>query len=100
MPAAALPTPALCVDVDLLEANVERMAAFFRGRPGALRPHLKADETPAAASVLFPSDAHTTRATADGFRTRPDERLRLRPSHVDPTVDLHDRPYAVRGYPT
>jgi D-serine deaminase-like pyridoxal phosphate-dependent protein len=44
-------TPALCVELDVLEANVERMAAFFRGRPCRLRPHVKAHKTPAIARL-------------------------------------------------
>jgi D-serine deaminase-like pyridoxal phosphate-dependent protein len=34
-------TPALLVDLDRLEANLERMAAFFRTVPAKLRPHFK-----------------------------------------------------------
>jgi D-serine deaminase-like pyridoxal phosphate-dependent protein len=34
-------TPALLVDLDRLEANLERMAAFFRTAPAKLRPHFK-----------------------------------------------------------
>jgi D-serine deaminase-like pyridoxal phosphate-dependent protein len=49
------------------------------------------------ASVLFLSDEHASLAIADGFRARPGDRLWLRPSHVDPTVNLHDRLYAIRG---
>jgi D-serine deaminase-like pyridoxal phosphate-dependent protein len=48
---ADLSTPVLCVDVDALQRNVERMAAFFRGRPCAVRPHFKAHKTPAIAKV-------------------------------------------------
>lgn len=50
------------------------------------------------ASVLFLSDEHTTLRTEDGFRARPGDRLWLRPSHVDPTVNLHDRLYTTREY--
>jgi len=46
---ADVPTPALCVDVDALDRNVARMAAFFRDRPCGLRPHFKAHKTPAIA---------------------------------------------------
>jgi len=49
------------------------------------------------ASVLFLSDEHASLAVGDGFRARPGDRLWLRPSHVDPTVNLHDRLYAIRG---
>ncbi len=48
---ADVPTPALCVDVDALERNLARMAEFFRGRPCALRPHVKAHKTPAIACL-------------------------------------------------
>jgi D-serine deaminase-like pyridoxal phosphate-dependent protein len=36
-----LPTPALLVDLDALESNLSRMAAFFRSKPAKLRPHFK-----------------------------------------------------------
>jgi D-serine deaminase-like pyridoxal phosphate-dependent protein len=41
-----LDTPALIVDLDLFERNLETMAAFFRDRPCGLRPHFKAHRTP------------------------------------------------------
>lgn len=34
-------TPALLVDLDRMEANLERMASFFRQVPAKLRPHFK-----------------------------------------------------------
>src|SRR5580765_5206819 len=34
-------TPALIVDLDVFERNLQRMAAFFRGRRAQLRPHSK-----------------------------------------------------------
>lgn len=37
----AIDTPAMVVDLDLLEANLQRMAQFFQGRPCQLRPHFK-----------------------------------------------------------
>ncbi len=36
-----LDTPALLVDGPAMQRNIERMAAFFRGRPCQLRPHFK-----------------------------------------------------------
>jgi D-serine deaminase-like pyridoxal phosphate-dependent protein len=50
-----------------------------------------------AADVLFLSDEHTTLATRDGFSEVPGDRIWLRPSHVDPTVNLHDKLFAFRG---
>lgn len=38
---ARIETPAVVVDLDRLDANVERMAAFMRDRGVALRPHAK-----------------------------------------------------------
>jgi D-serine deaminase-like pyridoxal phosphate-dependent protein len=38
---ADLETPALLVDLDAMEQNLQTMARFFRGRPASLRPHFK-----------------------------------------------------------
>jgi D-serine deaminase-like pyridoxal phosphate-dependent protein len=42
-------TPALLIDLDLMEENLRRMAAFFADRPSALRPHTKTHKCPALA---------------------------------------------------
>src|SRR6266851_10261209 len=42
-------TPALCVDLDAFEANLDRMHSFFAARSCNLRPHFKAHKTPAIA---------------------------------------------------
>jgi len=39
-------TPALLVDLDRMEANLQRMAAFFRTVPAKLRPHYKNHQCP------------------------------------------------------
>lgn len=39
-------TPALLVDLDAMESNLHRMAAFFRDKPCKLRPHFKNHKTP------------------------------------------------------
>jgi D-serine deaminase-like pyridoxal phosphate-dependent protein len=52
------------------------------------------DDVPA--DVLFLSDEHTTLVTKDGWAYEPGDRLCLRPSHVDPTVNLHDELFAFR----
>ncbi len=49
MKIAELETPALLVDLDVLESNLERMAAFFRSVPAKLRPHFKNHKCPAVA---------------------------------------------------
>lgn len=38
---ADIATPALLVDLDTMEQNMQTMAQFFRGRPARLRPHFK-----------------------------------------------------------
>jgi D-serine deaminase-like pyridoxal phosphate-dependent protein len=45
----AIDTPALCLDAGALERNIARMAAFFDGRPAALRPHTKTHKCPTIA---------------------------------------------------
>ena len=52
------------------------------------------DDVPA--DVLYLADEHTSLVVRDGFNAKPGERMWLRPSHVDPTVNLHDRLYAFR----
>lgn len=39
-----LPTPALLVDLDIMERNLSRMSDFFRDKPSKLRPHFKAHQ--------------------------------------------------------
>jgi D-serine deaminase-like pyridoxal phosphate-dependent protein len=39
-------TPALIVDLDAMESNLESMAAFFRDKPCKLRPHFKNHKAP------------------------------------------------------
>ena len=41
-----LDTPALLVDLNRMEANLERMAGFFRTVPAKLRPHFKNHKCP------------------------------------------------------
>jgi D-serine deaminase-like pyridoxal phosphate-dependent protein len=39
-------TPALLVDLDTMESNLDHMASFFAGRPCKLRPHFKNHKSP------------------------------------------------------
>jgi D-serine deaminase-like pyridoxal phosphate-dependent protein len=41
-----IPTPALIVDVPVMEQNIRRMADYFAARSCKLRPHFKAHKTP------------------------------------------------------
>ena len=42
-------TPALILDLDVVEENIRTMAEYFRGRPQKLRPHFKTPKTPEVA---------------------------------------------------
>ena len=55
-------TPALCVDLDVFERNIDRMHSFFASVPCNLRPHFKANKTPAIAH-------RQARAGCAGFTT-------------------------------
>lgn len=44
-----LDTPALCIDLDLMESNINRMARFLHEHGKAWRPHAKCHKTPAIA---------------------------------------------------
>jgi len=48
-PLQSLDTPALCVDIERLEDNIARMAAFCREHPADLRPHCKTHKCPTIA---------------------------------------------------
>lgn len=39
-------TPALLLDIDAAERNIEKMAAYFRGTSASLRPHVKVHKSP------------------------------------------------------
>ena len=45
-PVDELDTPILIVDLDTLDANIGRMAAFFAAQPSSLRPHSKTHKCP------------------------------------------------------
>jgi D-serine deaminase-like pyridoxal phosphate-dependent protein len=49
------------------------------------------------ASVLFLSDEHATIALSPDASLAPGDRIELWPSHIDPTINLHDVMYAVDG---
>jgi D-serine deaminase-like pyridoxal phosphate-dependent protein len=46
VPVDQIDTPALLVDLEALERNIQKMADFFGGRPAALRPHSKTHKCP------------------------------------------------------
>ena len=48
-PKDQLDTPALCIDLDVMEANIAKMSAFIRERGKQWRPHAKCHKTPAIA---------------------------------------------------
>ena len=51
MTVVELPTPALTVDLDVLEANLNRMAKYCRQHDLRLRPHAKTHKTPEVAKM-------------------------------------------------
>lgn len=46
VPLDALPTPALIVDIDQVEANLRAMAEFMKARGAGIRPHVKTHKCP------------------------------------------------------
>lgn len=57
MDIADIDTPALVVDLDLMERNIGTMSAFFASRATGLRPHFKSPKTPAIAERLLAAGA-------------------------------------------
>ncbi len=56
-PKAALDTPALCLDIEAVEANIQRMADYFRDSPVCLRPHAKTHKCPTLARMQLEAGA-------------------------------------------
>jgi D-serine deaminase-like pyridoxal phosphate-dependent protein len=56
-PASALDTPALLVDLDLMQTNMTRIAAACRERGVGWRPHSKAHKTPEIAKMQLQAGA-------------------------------------------
>jgi D-serine deaminase-like pyridoxal phosphate-dependent protein len=54
---ADLDTPALCLDVAVAEANIRRMADYFKGSPVRLRPHSKTHKSPMLAHMQLAAGA-------------------------------------------
>lgn len=57
-PISDLDTPALLVDLDILESNIQRMAGTFKEHGVGWRPHTKAIKIPAIAYKLLAAGAH------------------------------------------
>jgi D-serine deaminase-like pyridoxal phosphate-dependent protein len=56
-PKSALDTPALLVDLDVMEANIARIVAACRAHGVAWRPHSKAHKTPEIAKIQIAAGA-------------------------------------------
>jgi D-serine deaminase-like pyridoxal phosphate-dependent protein len=56
-PIEELDTPALLLDLDALERNIARMAAFFAGKPATVRPHAKTHKCPQIALLQVEAGA-------------------------------------------
>lgn len=56
-PVSELDTPALMVDLDLMEANISRIASYLRDAGVSWRPHTKGIKTPAIARKLVEAGA-------------------------------------------
>jgi len=54
---ADLDTPALCLDIEAVEANIKRMADLFRDGPVRLRPHAKTHKSPILAQMQLAAGA-------------------------------------------
>lgn len=56
-PVSALDTPALLLDFEAFQRNVQRMAAYFADRPMSLRPHVKTHKCPRVARYQLSAGA-------------------------------------------
>jgi len=56
-PKSHIPTPALLVDLEVMEANIARMASYFQNQPAKLRPHFKTHKSPVLAQKQIQAGA-------------------------------------------
>ncbi len=56
-PKAGLDTPALCLDIETVEANIRRMADYFQDGRVRLRPHTKTHKSPILAQMQLAAGA-------------------------------------------
>jgi D-serine deaminase-like pyridoxal phosphate-dependent protein len=52
-----LPTPALLIDLDIMERNLQALATYMKGKPATFRPHAKAHKSPAIGKLQIASGA-------------------------------------------
>jgi len=86
-----LPTPALVIDVDLLDRNIATMTARAKAMGVKLRPHAKAHKCVEIAQRLARAGAVGASCATIG------EAEGMALSHCDPTVNLHPAFHVVRG---
>jgi D-serine deaminase-like pyridoxal phosphate-dependent protein len=78
------PSPAMCVaDCGLKAVTEDHGNPTIADIPGA--------------NVLFLSDEHATITVPADCTLQPGDRIRLWPSHIDPTINLHDAFYVTEG---
>ena len=78
------PNPALCIaDCGHKSCTMDHGDPSVKGMEGA--------------SVLHLSDEHASITIPAETEIAPGDRIQLRPSHIDPTINLHDVLYAVQG---
>src|SRR4051794_28610503 len=52
-----LPTPALLIDLDIFEHNLQKLASYMKSRPVSFRPHGKAHKSPVIGKLQLASGA-------------------------------------------
>ena len=57
LPLSEVDTPALVVDLDILERNIKQMAGDIASRGASWRPHSKANKTPAIVQMEIAAGA-------------------------------------------
>jgi D-serine deaminase-like pyridoxal phosphate-dependent protein len=57
MNVADIDTPALCLDIDVVQANIQRMADYFQDSSVRLRPHTKTHKSPRLAHMQIAAGA-------------------------------------------
>jgi D-threonine aldolase len=95
----ALPfEPALAVLGTVISRPAPERCVADSGHKACTQDHgLPSVKAPAGASVLALNDEHAIISLPPGCALEIGDRIQLLPSHIDPTINLHDRLYALDG---
>ncbi len=93
----SLNTPALVLDLEMLDRNIAEMAAFAKAHGMKLRPHSKTHKSADIARRQVAAGALGVCCAKLGEAEALGEQVILVPPHCDPTVNMYESYHVVKG---